>query len=214
MPGPKPAQGSRPRPGGGFNQGFGNFSDEHLNESAMQSAMQQKQMTQQAGQVAGSPNPAAKKTNNPAPSAIQKQQDRQIGTITEEVFKRPLADIVTSIKSIFDINALFNIDPTTDSPEEQAKKKQLHQRWQQLDQEQQRVVQEEFQRRMQKKQQEEQEELQKKQMEEQKKKEQVVMPSSPKKGPVGPASGKSNKQNMMDKMQMDRKTLSQGQGSG
>lgn len=214
----KPAQGSRPRPGGGFNQGFGNFSDEHLNESAMQNAMQQKQMTQQAAQTAGTPNPAQKATGKPmqqgAGQGAQPRPDRQLGTLGEELVKRPLADLWSEIKKFFDINTILGINPVTDTPEEQAKKKQLHQRYQQLDQDQQRVAQEEFQKRMQKKQQEEQEELQKKQAEEQRRKEQVVMPSKPKSGPQGPASGKSHKQNMMEKMQMDRKTMSQAQGAG
>jgi len=218
MPG-KPAQGSRPRPGGGFNQGLGNFSDEHLNESAMQSAMQQKQMTQQAAQTAGTPNPAQKATGKPmqqgAGQQAQPRPDRQLGTLGEELVKRPLADLWSEIKKFFDINTILGINPVTDTPEEQAKKKQLHQRYQQLDQEQQRVAQEKFQEEMKRKQQEEQEEARKKQIEEQKKQDKSVLSTSkPKSGPQGPASGKSNKQNMMDKMQMDRKSMSQAQGAG
>ncbi|MDA1079952.1 MAG: hypothetical protein O2840_04680 [bacterium] len=208
MGGPKgPAL--RARPGGGFNQGLGQFG-EHLDENATQVSSQQKQLAQQQTQTAGTPNPAQKGTGQ---QPAQQRQPREVGSILEETVLRPAQDIWQEIKQFFDIGTLLQINPQTDTPEEQTKKKQLHARYEQLTQEQQQVAQRKFQEEQQRKQRQEEEELQKKQAEEQKKKS-FVVPSSPKKGPVGPSSGNSNKENMIDKLQRDRQQMSQAQGAG
>ncbi|NCN06920.1 MAG: hypothetical protein GW946_03720 [Candidatus Pacebacteria bacterium] len=199
----------RPRPGGGFNQGLGQFG-EHLDENAGQVSAQQKQLAQQQTQIAGTPNPAQKGTGQ---QPAQQRQPREVGSIVDETIRRPVQDIWQEIKQFFSITSILQIDPQIDSPEEQAKKKQLHSRYEQLTEEQKQVAQKRFQEEQQRKKQQEEEELQKKQIEEQQH-QSFVMPSSPEKGPVGPASGKSNKQNMIDKLNMDRQRMSQGQGAG
>jgi len=209
-PGGKGLAGVRARPGGGFNTGLGQFSDEHLEESAGQMASQQKQLAQQQTQVGGTPDPSQKGTGQ---LPIQDRQPREVGGILEETVTRPAQDVFQEIKQFFDIGTYLQIDPQTDTPEEQAKKKQLHARYEQLDEEQKQVAQRMFQEDQRRKKQEEEEVLQKKKMDEQQK-QSFVMPSSPKKGPVGPASGKSNKQNMTEKLARDRQQMSQAQGAG
>ncbi len=199
----------RARPGGGFNQGMGQFG-EHLDENASQVSAQQKLLAQQQTQTAGTPDPSQKGTGQ---QPAQQRQPREVGSILDETIKRPAQDIWQEIKQFFDIGSILQINPQTDTPEEQAKKKQLHARYEQLTQEQQQVAQKRFQEEQQRKQQQEEEELQKKQMEEQQK-QSFVVPTSPQKGPVGPSSGKSNKQNMIAKMTQDRKQMSQAQGAG
>ncbi|NCN82411.1 MAG: hypothetical protein GW947_00425 [Candidatus Pacebacteria bacterium] len=201
---------TRSRPGGGFNQGLGQFSDEHLEENASQASVQQKQLAQQQTQIAGTPNPAQKSTGQ---QPIQDRQPREVGTILDETVFRPVQDVAMELIRFFDIGTILQINPQTDTPEEQAKKKQLHARYEQLTQEQQQVAQRNFQEAQQRKQQQAEEDLQKKQLEEQQN-QSFVVPTSPQKGPVGPASGKSNKQNMIAKLNQDRQQMSQAQGAG
>lgn len=201
-----------PRPMGGFNQSFGNFSDEHLEQNAMQTALQQKQLSQQATSAAQS---------TTGGSALQMQQlaqqagsaqaarapvtPREVSSIKDELLKRPAQDIATQLKAFVDINALLGINPEKDDPQTQAKKKAVLNRWQKLDAEQKEIAQKFFQEKMQKKKQEQQEEEAKKQQKAQAEQQQLVMPSSPKKGPVGP--GGSGKKAAVSKLEQDRKTL-------
>jgi hypothetical protein len=216
--------GAQPRMGGGFNAGMGGMGGfgEHLDENAMQQALGQKQLAQQstsqqsaiqAGQGGGKahtdfsqqqaealhqaqPNGAAVPASNTS---------REVGTLTEELLTRPVQDIAEGLMSFFDINALLGVNPQVDSPEEQAKKKQLHQRWQQLNQEQQQVAQQKYQQEMQKKQAEEEEKQRIKQQEAAAASQTIQAPSSPQKGPQGP--GGSKKQKAVTKLQNDRKQL-------
>lgn len=211
MSGPSPSA-VKPRPGGGFSQNFGNFSDEHLDESAMQQLAQQKSLQQQASTAAQSAKPGAQPSaQNPLagmnglPTGPQ-APPREVGTLVDELIRRPAADIVKGLKSLFDINTLLGIN-TQDTPEQQARKQQLHQRYQQLTQEQQQVAQKKYQTEMQKKKQEKELEEQKKMQEEQKKRQTMVVPKSTKKGPIGPASGTSKKANTAAMLEQDRKTL-------
>ena len=199
----------RARPGGGFNAGLGQCG-EHLDEDAAQMAGQQKQLAQQQTQVAGTPNPAQKGTGQ---QPAQQRQPREVGSILEETVLRPAQDIAQELVHFFDLSSILQINPKTDTPEEQAKKKQLHARYQQLTEEQQKVAKKRFQEEQQRKKQQEEEKLRKKQLEEQQK-QTFVMPASPKKGPIGPASGQSNKQNMVEKLNRDRQQMSQAQGAG
>lgn len=215
MPGPKP--GARPRPMGGFNAGMGAPS-EHLDEAAMKAAGQQKQLTQQQS----STQPASGKsgTNPLLPQAadaqapagegkgtFQPEQPREVSDLGEELVKRPFADIKKGLASIFDLNALFGVN-TADTPEEQAKKKSMHQRFGKLTSEQQQVAQKKYQEEMQKKKMEQEEGEQKKQEEEASKQQAIAPPSSTKKGPVGPASGQSKKQKTQSTLQQSRTGLS------
>lgn len=207
---PKPT--ATPRAMGGFNSGFGNFSDEHLEENAFQQAMGQKALGQQATAASQSTTGGSALQPGQLPGQLpgqqpgaQPPQPREVSTIPDELVKRPAKDIVQGLKSIFDINTLLGIDPTKDDPQTQARKKQQLQRWQSLNQEQQQYAQQLFQEKMKKKQQAEQEEQMKKQQEQQRQAQSFEMPSSPKKGPVGP--GGSGKKAAVTKLEQDRKTL-------
>ncbi len=210
MPGPKPT--ARPRPMGGFNSNLGGFS-EHLDENAMQSAMQQKQLSQQQtstqqGTGKAGTNPLLDKTNaldqKPSQGTFQPAQPREVGSIKDELLSRPVKDVVKGLASLFDIGALLGIK-VEDTPEDQAKKQQLHQRWQKLDQEQQQVAQQKYQAKMQAEKHQREEEEQRQQAEQARAQERIVMPSSPKKGPVGPAGSKRKRTE--DMMEHQRKTL-------
>lgn len=208
--GPRPAV--RPRPMGGFSQGMGGLN-EHMDESAMQAASQQKALGQQ--QAATPTQSGAANASNPlqnliggqpdAAGAVQPRQPREIGTLTQELVKRPVQDVIRELTTnFFNVNTLLGIK-SADSPEDQAKKKQLHQRWQKLDKERQQVAQKRFQQEMQKKKQAEEETEAKKRQEEQRKAQSIQMPSSPKKGPVGPSGSK--KQRAVTQLEQDRKGI-------
>lgn len=201
---------------GGFNpsMGMGGF-DEHLDENAMQAAAKQKTLSQQSSTSVGtSAAPSATNTAgsaNPLPQTqVPPPPPREVGTLTEELLKRPAQDIYRGLAQFFDLNTLLGIDPKADDPQTQARKKQIHQRWNKLTEEQQAVARQKYQEEMQKKQREEQEKQQRKQAEEQQKNQQFQVPSGPQKGPVGP--GGSGKQRAVQKLQQDRKTLN-GPGS-
>ncbi|MBU1967279.1 hypothetical protein KJ707_04510 [Patescibacteria group bacterium] len=215
MPGPKP--GPQPRPMGGFNSGMGAFN-EHLDESAFKTASQQKQLTQQqtntqpASGKSGT-HPLLPQTDAKAPSGegkgtFQPQKPREVGSFQDELMRRPLKDIKKGLVSIFDLKALLNIN-TQDTPQEQAKKQSLHQRFGKLTEEQQQVAGQKYQEAMQKKKREQEEEERKKQEKEAKQQSAVMVPSSPKKGPIGPASGMSKKQKTASMVQQSRQGLSQ-----
>lgn len=204
MPGPKP--GMRPKAMGGFNPGMGS-SNEHLDEAAMKAASKQKQLNQKQS----STQPASGKsgTDPLLPQTETKlQKSREMGSFKDELVKRPLKDIKKGLASFFDLNVLFNVN-TEDTPEEQAKKKSLHQRFQKLTEEQQQVAQKNYQQEMQKKKIEQEEEQQKQEEEKAKEKATLAPPSTPQKGPIGPASGQSKKQKTQSMLQQSRQGLSQ-----
>lgn len=220
MPGPKPG-GARPRPMGGFNPGLGAQS-EHMDEAAMQAASKQKQLTQQQSstqQASGksgtnpllSPQSATGQKNQTpdggGKGTFQPEKPREVGNLGDELIKRPLADIKKGLASFFDLNALLGINPG-DTPEEQAHKKSMHQRFQKLTEEQQQVAQKKYQAEMQKKKMEQEEAEQKRQEEEAKQSQPIAAPSSTKKGPVGPASGQSKKQKTQSMLEQSRTGLS------
>lgn len=140
-----------------------------------------------------------------------KNPPREVGTVAEEM-KRGVSDIFQGIKEFFKLNTWLGINSETMDPQEQAHAKQLHSRYQQLDQEQQMVARQMFEEKMKKKQMEEEEALRKQQIEEQQRAQSIEMPSGPQKGPVGPGSGQSKKQNAMQKLKQDRTTLNNVQG--
>lgn len=210
-PGPKPS--AKPRMGGGFNAGPGGGFSEHLDENAMQAAMSQKQLSQQQAdpsQAQAAAQAAQQQgLKGLTPEASQQQKPREVGTITEELVSRPAKDIVKGVTSLFDLNAALGVDPKTDSPEDIAKKRQMHQRYMKLNQEQQEEAQKRYQFLMNKKKQEEEEKQQKQQQEEQAKQAAIAPPSSPKKGPKGPAGG-SKKQKASNQLQQQRQQMGGG----
>lgn len=210
---------SRPRQGGGFNQGLGQFSDEHLDERAFQNAVQQKSLGQQGtssaqsstgGSALGAHGQAGAGHSNPK-TGMPPAPPREVGTFTEELIKRPAQDIIKGLKSLFDINSILGVDPVVDDPETQAHKKQMLNRWQGLNQEQQQVAQQLYKQKMEEKQRAEQEEQAKKQQQEKRKAQSVQMPSSPSKGPVGPGSKKPK---AVQQLEQDRKSLGGPQSAG
>lgn len=216
---------SQVRPGGGFRQSFGNFSDEHESANAQSAAAAQKQTAQQssvlgqqgiakqqvaadgAGQSPFASGGAGEKSAGGAPPA---PNPRGVSNLGEELITRPAKDIFNTFKSFFDLNAIMGINPG-DTPEQKAKKQKVAQNWQKLTQEEQAYIQQEFQRTQQKKQQELQEEQQRKE-EEARAKEQdaIAPPSSPKKGPIGPSGNKKQQTNQL--MQNKRTQMSQADG--
>jgi hypothetical protein len=205
----------RPRPLGGFNPGMGHLN-EHLDEDAFQSNVTQKMLGQQAtssaqqttgGSALGSSQNGSAGVGNPFTQPQTPQiKPREVGSIQEELIQRPVQDIFTELKGFFDVNKLLGIDSAKDDPQTQARKKQMLQRWNNLNSEQQEVAKQRYQAEMKKKQQLEQEKQQKEQQKQQQSASSIEVPSSPKKGPVGPAGSK--KQKVVQKLQNDRKTLS------
>jgi hypothetical protein len=218
---------SKPRPqapAGGMGQmgGFG----EAFDEQSMMQAMSQKQSSQQAaapvqqsiaqgqggGAAAsdfGSNEAAMQQMQKTAGANPQVQQappapPREVSGFTDELIKRPVADIAEGLKSFFDLNALLGINTATDTPEDQAKKRQIHQRYQQLTQDEQQEAQRQYQEEMERKQKEEQEAEEKRRRKAQES-QTIVAPSGQKKGPD--AGGGSKKQKAQTKLQNDRKQL-------
>lgn len=198
-----PAQpNAKARQGGGFNQGFGDFSDEHLDENALQQASVQHQLGQQ-----GSNPGQTSKSQHQLPGQSHPPPRQEMGSLWDELVKEPVKDIVTGLLSLADFSqALGFAPPETKSPEEKAKMQQTHARYQQLNQEQQAVAQKIFQQKQQKRKQEEEEKARIEQQKKQKEAQSVVMPSSPEKGPAGPTG--SGKQRAVTKLEQDRKMLS------
>lgn len=214
---PKPGGSAQPI-GGGFGEAF----DEQAQMQAMSQAMAQKSSSQQAassqtqalqqgqgGTAAasdfGTNEAAMQQMQKQAGAGAKQQQPREVSTLTDELIKRPISDVAEGIKSIFNLYDLFNVNPVTQTPEQQAKKRQIHQRFQQLTQEEQAEAQRQYQEEMERKQQEEQEAHEKRQREQQAASQSIEAPSGSKKGPVGPSG--SSKQRAVTKLQTDRKQL-------
>jgi hypothetical protein len=202
----KPAP--QPRPMGGFNSSLGNFDDEHLEANAMQNALGQKALSQQSAQLtpqqmqqAAAQQQASQAQQTPETS---QEKPREVGTFTEELIKRPVKDIIRGLKSIFDLNDLLGVKSSADDPQSLAKKKQMLQRFNKLNQEQQAIARQKYQAELKKKQQAEQEAEMKRRQEAQQKQQSISVPSGPQKGPVGPGSQKPK---AVQKLEQDRKTL-------
>lgn len=207
------------RPGGGFRQSFGNFSDEHEDAAALQRAGAQKQTAQAASvlgqtgvakQQAAANGAAQTPLANPEAAAQAPVQPRAISNVGEELIVRPLKDIWQTFASFFDLNKLLGIN-TEDPPEKKAKKQKIAQNWQKLTQEEQAFVQQKYQEELQRKQREQQEEQARKEEEARQAEEQAIAPpSSPHKGPMAPTGNK--KQQTSQLMQNKRTQMSQADG--
>lgn len=199
MPGPKAV----PRPSGGMRQTFGRMdgglNEAHSDSNAMKAAMGNKSATQnQAMKAIGQkkPNQGGKGTNlgqalQGQPGSKQAVEPRPIGSFKQELVDRPFKDIVGEIKQFFSIKRLLDIDPSGDTPEEKAKKKQMHARWQKLTQAEQQVAKQKYQEKLKKKQEEEREKQMKEQREKEQKAKAIAPPSTPKRGPGSPGGNKS-----------------------
>ena len=168
---------ARPRVGG---TGFNpglGKFDEHLDENAMQQASAQP----------------------------QPQKPRAVSPKSE--LKWMGQDIVKGLKSLFNLESALGIDPVKDTPEDQMKKKQLHQRYSKLSREEQDFAQKLFKKKMEKKKQMEEEEERRKRAEEQQKQRELPMPSSPQTGPRGPI-GVTRKQKITNLLERQRKMMS------
>ena len=209
---------SQARPGGGFRQSFGSFSDEHEDANANSAASAQKQAAQQSsvlGQSGLAKQQAAAAGAGQTPLAsheaagTQAPPPRNVTNLGEELAVRPAKDILNTFKSFFDLNALLGINPG-DTPEKKAKKEKIAQNWQKLTSEEQGYIQQKFQEDQQKNQQELREEQRKKEEEAQANEQAIAPPSSPKRGPADQGGSKKAKTNQL--MQTKRTQMSQVDG--
>ena len=144
------------------------------------------------------------------PSA--QQQPRAVGSLGDELIRRPFGDIWKEVK-VFSLNTWLGIDPNTEDPEKQQRLAAIHRGYEKLDQEQQAYARQLVQQREQQKKQQLEEEQRKKQFEQQQREQSSIQaPSSPQKGPVGPASGKSRKSNAITQMTPESSALGSGSG--
>lgn len=210
--------GVRARPGGGFNPGMGQFN-EHLDESAFQSSVTQKMLGQQQGKPTGAAMGAAAKASQAAANANSAtagaaRAPRPVGSLSDELITRPAHDLVAELSQFFSLNNWLGISPITKDPAEQQKRQVMVRRYQQLLEEDRARFRQSYQMEQKRKEQEKQEEARKKQEEAQQKQRSLQMPSSPKKGPVGPAGG-SRKKQASAMLEQDRKSgLNKVQGAG
>lgn len=201
----------RPRPGGGFNQGLGQFS-EHLDEQAMQQAVQQKAMGQQASSQTAVPTPPP---GTPMGGDTPEQPQPSEQNIFDTVITAPVEAVSKTLLSMSGLDKLLGIKTTAQlTPEEQAKKKTFLQRYNQLDDQQQEVARANYQRRLQEEKLLEQEEERKRQQEAAAESQPIMAQGKAPSGAQGPGGRTSKKQQMLSKMQNDRKTLSGPQSAG
>ena len=192
--------------GGGFGGGFGSgsFAESDLEKMAnVGQSAQSSGSSSSSSQNQGLPGGLPGGKGNPSPAAKPPPPPREVGTLGEELVKRPLLDISQEFAKFFDLNALLEIKPG-DSPETAQKKQALHSRWSSLDAEQQQVVQQKMQQDAQRKKMLEEEAAQKKQADEANKP-QLALPKSVAKGPVGPGSNNRRK-SAATLLEQDRKS--------
>lgn len=232
MPGPgKGGAKGVARPSGGTRSSFGGFNEGQMEQQAVQEALQDKALSQQSslgsqqgsagGQAGGAQqmlNQMAKQQGKQGKSgsqaAAQQKPARPIGSIKEELFKRPIHDVGQELKKFADLNSLLGID-VSDSPEEKVRKQKMNKRWQKLTEEEQQVAQEKYQKELKEKQEEERRKKEQEKMEAQKKQQSITPPTSPKKGPglfmMGNKKGKKGK--AMSRLQQQRQTMGTVQGA-
>lgn len=205
MIGGKPAASARPRPGGGMNPGMGDFG-EHLDEAAMAQAAKQQALTQQSSSAKPSANTGSSLSHNNYTNLTSLDPKE----LTNELVLKPAKDIGKSfIDGLIQASGLsylgldFHKEP---DPEEKARLQQIASRYKALNEEQQAVARQIYEQNLQRQQQEEAERQQKKQMEEEAQAASLVVPSTPQKGPIGPA-GNSSKQRAITKLNNDRQRL-------
>ena len=163
----------------------------------------------------GSPGHGALGGGFPGAAAPNTQPPREVGTIPEELVTRPLEDLGTEVKSWFDVNAWFGIK-STDTPEQQQQKQQLHARYQQLTSEQQQYFQARLQREHQRTARMAEEDRVVASRKQAEAASALPEPSSPSKGPGSDMQPKkkSHKQTMTNSVTQNRQSFNKMQSSG
>ena len=143
-----------------------------------------------------------------APNKSQQQRPpRPVGSLPQEA-KYMTEDVMQGLLSVLPdfMQQILGVKPT-DTPEEVARKKQMLQRYHQMNDEQQQVVQKQMKEAQDKKKKEEEERVKKEQEAKQKaEQDELPMPQGKSRGEGTP--GMSNKQRTLTKLQKDRQTLS------
>ena len=196
------------RKSGGMRPSFGGFDSERMEDQAVASAVSQKALQQQssnapAKQSGQAGNQLAQQASQQAPA----KPAREVGDFADELIKRPVKDVAVELGKFFDLNALLGINQEADTPEVKAKKKQLHQRYQQLTQAEQKVAQEKYQKELKKKQEEEKQKQLKKQQAEEEKKAEIAPPMGKMDKPGLFITGKSKKSKAQNRLQQQMKTI-------
>ena len=204
------------RPGGGFRSGnFGGFNEEHLEQGSTTQAVSQFSQNQQAAAAAQQSTGGSALKQASEDQQGQKKDERParaMGTIKQELIKRPTKDFFDEIKHLFSLHRLLNIDSSGDSPEDKAKKKQMVQRLSKINDELKQVAEQNYQKELEKKKKEEEEEQRKKEEEERRKQEHREAPKKTKKGAVGPG-GKSRRKTSDLTLERNRKGIGRVGGS-
>lgn len=195
---PSAAHSVSPRPGGGFNPGMGQFG-EHLDEAAMQQAVGQKALQQQKASFAKTPTPTTQQKN------LKANPPREVGSLADELIKRPFEDLMDGFKSLADLNMWLGIEPTEEEQQERARKEVILKNYNRLTDEEQAIVKQKYQERMQRMQAEEEEKHRRQQLEAQQKHATIQVPTKAASGPVGP--GMSGSQKAKAQLDWDRQRM-------
>ncbi len=184
----------------------GELDSERLEQQAMQGAAQAKSQQQQ-GALASGNNSGQSTQSNSTQKKTQPRKPRQVSSFKQELAVRPAQDIKREIKSVFDLNSILGINQEADTPEEIARKKKLHQRWQQLTQAEQKVARDKYQKELKKKQEEEKRRQIENQKQEEAKQKTIAPPASVSKRPGLFVGGKTGKKKAQNRLQQQRKTM-------
>lgn len=213
MSSPGRSGGARPSGGMGGMGDFGEAFDEQSLSKMMTQVGQQSNANDPAGAAGAGSSPGAGSQMPTLPPQMAPDaqapttppvKPREIGSLTDELIKRPVTDIFNELKTFFDLNSLLGIKDPSKDPQTLAKKRQMMQKFNQLDAEQQQVAKQKYQERQARKQKQQEEEAMKKQREQQEKAASISVPSSPQKGPQGPGAKKPK---AVMKLEQDRKSL-------
>lgn len=214
MMGGKSGSSVRTRPSGGMNQGMGQFG-EHLDEAAMEQAIAQKA----AGQAGASAKPGSAANSKLPPSSVSHQQQSPLDALAPSELKKSFVKPAEELSKGFIDQFLLasgldflGIDSGSEIDQEEAQRLQIIARnYQQLNEEQQAVVRANFEKELARKQAAEEEAERQKQEKKEAQAAEVAIPSSPNKGPIGPAGNR--KQQAAAKLQLGRQTLGSPQSA-
>lgn len=203
---PSAAHSVSPRPGGGFNPGMGQFG-EHLDETAMQQAIGQKALQQQQSSFAKTPQALTAQQKNLKPTP-----PREVGSLTDELIKRPFEDLMDGFKSLADLNMWLGLEPTEEQQQERARKEVILKNFNRMTDEEQAIVKQKYQERMQRMQAEEEEKQRRQQIETQQQHASIQVPTKAASGPVGP--GMSGNQKAKAQIDWDRQRMTGPSSAG
>ncbi len=181
---------------------MGMSNPDKMDESAIKKAM--------SGMGGSNGGKQASSTTQQAKPNLTSVEPREVSGVSDEA-KRGVQDVLAGLKEFLSINTWLGLNPETMTPQELQEANAFHQRYSQLDKQQQAEARKLMQEEQQREKLKQQEEQRKKQLEAQKKAQSIQMPSSPRKGAVGP-KGNSSKKRAMHKLQQDRTTLGGLQG--